>query len=567
VDHSPTVLPLLKRWWWMLALAGAVAAIAGYAVASWAAPTYRGELKLLVGPISAAPTDLDAAGELGRTYSELATSRPILRDAIKAAGANTNPDDLRERLSATANQVSRIVTITVDSGSAEEAAALANAIGQRLVELSKEGPAQESEVIGKFLDQGALSGLPESDRAEIESAARRSFGESLAGQVEVVDPAKKPDTPVGPMVPLMTLLAGLGGVLAAGVFALVRGASAIEGDADLAEFGGARFVGSIEAPRSRNVERALPVWRDPERPAADAYRLLAAKIGFLGARPPLRSLTVLDSGDGRTGAVVAANLSRVLAETGWNVLLADANTAAPGVTSLLELEDRPGYADLLARDMSALNGEVDELLTSPATDLDVLPLGSGGPPAQFGAESAEYMLARLRATADIVVVSAPPVNRSPAALVWAGVTDGTLLAVEEGRTSREELDDALTSLAMVDARVVGTLLARAPQRLGLLGGLGRSAKSFFAPGLGRPRLADEDVGEPWLPRLDLTSAAKSQRPPAGRAQRDGAARARRDGAGRAQKDGAGDSRKPPAVQRTTPGAAPEARRPRRGKRP
>jgi Mrp family chromosome partitioning ATPase len=550
VEHSPTVLPVLKRWWWTLALAGVLAAATAYAVASWSAPTYRGEVKLLVGPISAGATDLDAAGELGRTYSELAPSRPILRDAIKAADVDTTPDELRKRLSATANQVSRIVTITVDSGSPDEAAALANAIGERLEELSKEGPAQESEVIGKFLDQGALSGLPESDRDEIESAARRSFGESLAGQVQVVDPAEKPEAPVGPMVPLLTLLAGLGGVLAAGVFALVRGASAIDDDAELADFGGARFLGSIEASRSRNVERALPVWRDPERPAADAYRLLAAKIGFLGAQPPLRSLTVLDTGDGRTGGVVAANLARVLAETGWSVLLADANTSAPGVTSLLELDDRPGYADLLARDLSALNGEVDELLTSPATDLDVLPVGTGGPPAQFGAESAEYMLARLRATCDIVVVSAPPVNRSPAALVWAGVTDGTLLAVEEGRTSREELDDAISSLTLVEAKLVGTLLARGPQRLGVFEGLGETAKSLFAPGLGRPRGAyDDDGGEPWLPRLDLTSAAKSQRPPAGRAQR----------------DGAGGSRQPPAGQRDRTGA-PESRRPRGGRR-
>jgi succinoglycan biosynthesis transport protein ExoP len=549
VDNSPSVLPLLKRWWWALALAGVLAAAAAYVLASQAAPTYRGEVKLLVGPISAGATDLDAAGELGRTYSELAMSRPILRDAINAADVRTTPDDLRKHLSATANQVSRIVTIAVESGSPAQAAGLANAVGERLEQLSTEGPAQESEAIGKFLSAGALSGLPESERDEIEIAARRSFGESLAGQVQVVDPAKKPKAPVGPMVPLMTMLAGLGGVFAAGVFALVRGASAIEDDAELAEFGGARFLGSIEAPRTRNVERSLPVWRDPERPAADGYRLLAAKIGFLGAQPSLRSLTVLDSGDGRTGGVVAANLARVLAETGWSVLLADANTAGGGVTALLELENRPGYADLLARDLGALNGEVDELLTSPATDLEVLPLGSAGPPAQFGAESAEYMLARLRVSADIVVVSAPPVNRSPAALVWAGVTDGTLLAVEEGRTSRDDLDDALGSLALVEAKVVGTLLAHGSQRLGLLQGLGQTLKNVITPGRRPAGPGAVDDAEPWLPMVDLASAAESQRPPAGRAQR----------------NGAGGNRKPPAA-RGNRSAAPESRRPRGGRR-
>lgn len=517
MDHSPNVLPLLKRWWWVLALAGLLAGAAAYVLASRAEPTYRGEVKLLVGPINATATDLDAAGELGRTYSELAVSRPVLQDAIRVARVRTSVEELRKQVSATSNQISRIVTIGVKQTRPADAAGLAKAIGDQLVRLSGAGPAQESEAIGDFLQQRAVSALDDEARDEIEVAARRAFGESLAGQIQVVDPAQKPKDPVGPMVSLMTLLAGLAGVCAAGVFALVRDSSAdsIEDHAALEEVSGTRFLGEIEAPRSRNMERALPVWCDPGRPAADGYRLLAAKVGFLGARPSLGSLTVLDSGDGRTGSVVAANLARVLAEAGWKVLLADANTVGSGVTSLLELEGKPGYADLLRRDLATLNGEFAELLTSPAADLKVLPIGRAASLAQLGADSAELILERLQTNADIVVVSAPPVRRSPAALAWAGVTDGALLAVEGGRTSRDDLTDALGSLALVEAKVVGTVLAHAPGRLGLV----ETVKSVLTPRRDRGEaglVESREAVEEWLPEVDLVSAVEPRVRPGGR---------------------------------------------------
>ena len=463
MNNDITLLPLLRRWWRVLLLGAFLAGIAAFVLASWATPTYRAELKLLVGPISADAGDLEASGELGRTYSELAVSRPVLNAAIRSAGArNVEVDQLKERVTATSNEISRIVSVAVENEDARVAARLAGAIGERLKRLSSDSPSQETEAVEDFMRQAEISGLKESQRLAVERAAKRSFGQSLAGRVQVVDPPNEPTAPSGPMVPLMTLLAMLVGVLAAGVIVAVResSAEAIGDQSELSAIDGARFLGSVDAPRTRDPDRALPVWTMPESTSAERYRLLAAKMGFLGGEPPLRSLLVVDANGGETGAGVAANLAAILMEAECRVLLVDANTSGGALTTLLQLEGEPGYTDLLERSQHAeLNGEVADLLVNQGERLDVLPLGVDETFATVDLERAHGLLARLAAAADIVVISAPPIHRSPAALLWAQVVDGVLLAVEEGHTSLEAVTDALHGVALAKGRTVGTVLA------------------------------------------------------------------------------------------------------------
>jgi capsular polysaccharide biosynthesis protein len=240
LDGSITLFPLLKRWWWALALGALIAGAAGYVLASRAAPTYKGEIKLLVGPINADAGELDAAGEIGRTYSELAVSRPVLEAAIKKARARVPADALAKGVSSTSNEISRIVSIGVEHGDPKVAAALAGAIAERLQEISKEGREKESEAVREFMKAAEISALNETDRSEVRAAARREFATSGAGRVTVVDPAREPTTPVGPLVPMMTLLAALAGLLAAGLIVVIRDSSGPtdEGERDLAEFPG-----------------------------------------------------------------------------------------------------------------------------------------------------------------------------------------------------------------------------------------------------------------------------------------------------------------------------------------
>src|SRR3954454_19016351 len=123
---GPGLLMLIRRWWWLVAMSAVAAAGIGWLVASQTAKTYTAETKLLVGPVSADFNTLHASGELGKTYAELATSRPILDAAARSAGIAPAPSE--RAVSATSNDVTRIVDVRVSHRTAVGAAHLADAL-------------------------------------------------------------------------------------------------------------------------------------------------------------------------------------------------------------------------------------------------------------------------------------------------------------------------------------------------------------------------------------------------------------------------------------------------------
>ncbi len=78
---------LIKNWWWALVLAALAAGIAGYAIATKLPKTYESTVTMLIGPINT-DASLDASGSLTATYESLATSQPVLQEAISATHAN-----------------------------------------------------------------------------------------------------------------------------------------------------------------------------------------------------------------------------------------------------------------------------------------------------------------------------------------------------------------------------------------------------------------------------------------------------------------------------------------------
>ncbi len=467
-------IPLVRRWWPLLLVCTLLAGAAAYAFASRLEPTYEARVGLLTGPINTDFSTLRASGELARTYSELAMSGPVLRAGAKAAGVpGSLEEDIRPAVSASANEVTRIVNVRVRNSDAERAAAFANAIANRLVRMSTTLTPRETEAVDAFMASDEVESLPEGAADRVRAAVTRVFGRPAAGRLQVVDEALPTASPVAPAVPLMTVLAGFAGLLAAFVFALVREHSrtGVATEEDLSEISGAPVLGLVNGLPARGRPRPQPlvVEEAPQSAAAASYRVLAAKIGLSDGAAPFRSLLVVGSGSGEGSGVVAANLAAALSEGEVRVTLVDANTTDAEITRVLDLGDRPGYGELLAPP-NPLNGgfDVDEFRVRPRQggDLDVLPRGTGDEPSMLELERAETLLDRLLAQTDLVVVNAPPIDRSATGLVWARAADATLLAVREGRSRREDVVDAVTSLSLVGANLIGTVVGKSTRRFG-----------------------------------------------------------------------------------------------------
>ena len=487
------LLPLLKRWWWALVLGALLAGGASYYVSSRASPTYRGEAKFIVGPINADVDELGASGSLARTYSELAADRPVLEYAINRVGAHTTVRKLQENLTATANDISRILTIDVRNKDAKVAADLANAIGRRLQELSQLDAQQNAKRAAAFVGGAEIKSLTKAESDRLMTATAKLLGESPAGRISVVQ-AAQPEGPADRGTLFVVILAMIAGAVVAAVIALVRDSTAdrFKHDGALEELSGVKQLGRVDAPRGRGWRRSLPTWTAPGTPAAEKYRLLAFKTGFLETREPLGSLVLLDPSEGRTSAVVAGNLAAAISQAGRSVLLVDANTSGGGLTHMFRLGGARGYTNLLAEpDDTPLHGHVESLFLGGDKPLHVLPLGTSPAAAAVDVDRIRRLLERLRAIADVVLISAPPPHRVPTGLIWARVADGTLLALDIGRTSREEVSDTLQGLAVADANVIGTTLA---QRRPLAEFLGRLRGASSKPPRVEPFVMVAEVG-------------------------------------------------------------------------
>ena len=442
----------------MLVVGALAAGVVANVVASRMQPTYLAQARLLVGPINGDKDTLLASGQLARTYAELATSRPVLESVITSSGVPTTVRRLTEEVTTTSNDVNRIVTISVENAEPAIAATLANAIAERLRELSTATPEQDAAALDALRRQPEIAALAARTRADVQAAAERVLQQD-AGRIEIVEPAARPTDSSGPRVGLLTMLAALAGLILAAIAVYLR-AAAIGPAADregLVLPPGVRDLGLVDVPRIRSP-RALAVQSRPDSAAAERYRLLVAKLGLLQQDPEASTIVVAGTEDGWPGAVVAANIAAVLAEARRSVLVIDAGTERASVASLHGLQRPTGYGELVERP-EGLDVAIDERVAGLAPRLRIVPRGQR-PVGLLSEEAARAMLDRAREAADIVVIVASPMQQSTAVLTWGPVVDGTVLVGGLSREAERRSQEVAHALSLLSARVLGVVTAR-----------------------------------------------------------------------------------------------------------
>lgn len=402
-----------------------MAAIMGFLVADRLPPAYESQAGLLVGPVSADRDTLEAAGQQARTYAGVARTATIITPAAQSVGLA--PASLRSKVEdVTASNITRLLTIRTRDSDPQRAADIANAVAGALETFATEA-----------------AGLTPQE-----------------GRLRVVEPATPSTNDVGPSTSLIVPLAALAGLLGAlGLAVLVDSLSTtIRNEHELAQLAPVAVLGSIDGTRLRAMGRPFVVEADPDSEAAAAYRLLAAKIELSNGNRPLRSVLVLDAPGGGSGGRLAANLAGALAEGGARVALID-NREKEDFRGLFGLSEagasesgiRPG------RPLRAGRVMLDRFRIDDSR-VTVLRLRSASETLE--SESASEVLDRVSAEADIAVLTAPAVDRSPNGLVWSRAVDATVLVTERDHTKRAQVPAAVESLRLAGANVIGAVLCR-----------------------------------------------------------------------------------------------------------
>jgi capsular polysaccharide biosynthesis protein/Mrp family chromosome partitioning ATPase len=439
-------LAVARRWWWTLLAATVVAGAVGYLAARTIPPTYEAETKLLIGPVT--NTDIDtirAASSLAETYAELAHSDTSLSTMSAKLSLGTPLVDLRENVKVVADDVTRLISIRADAGDAQLAADMANELASQLQEVQAQGPA----------------------RAE--------------GEIHVIDKAAPAPDPIAPSVNLIAVMAAGAGLVAALILVLVveHFSDTVGSRFELAEIAAVPYLGSIALPRRFVASPADPLAVEaiPESRTAVSTRLLASKISFSGGTP-LRSVLIVGSQAGDRAPELAANIAAGLAGSGRKVVLVDANDIEGEITSLFSIDERTGVRELLEwPTLQTAQGLLEAVLVHREPGMEVLPHGAGGPQL-IDRESADQLVKALLERGDLVIINSAPVHRSGSTLVWARVTDATLLVAHRDVSKRENVTYAVDSLRQVGANLIGLVLME-------------RRWSFFS-GSERPRRRDDE---------------------------------------------------------------------------
>jgi capsular exopolysaccharide synthesis family protein len=360
------------------------------------------------------------------TYRSIITSSLVLDPVVEDLGLSSAPSGI----SATAPLNSAIITISVDNRNPGQAARVANAVAESF--------------------------------ATVVTDTLESREQAAAFNIRIVtlEPAQVPTNPVAPNLSLSLAIGALLG-LAVGVgVALLRATldRRVRVAVDVEAAVPVPVLGQIPLD-PETVEYPLAMVTAPHGPRAEAFRSLRTNVRFFFSGNQ-GVFVVTSSGPGEGKSTTAANLALAFADAGQRVALLDGDLRLPRVAEYFGIEGGIGLSDVLAGRVQ-LNDVIQRWGRSA---LFLLPAGTVPPnPAELlGSPAMENLIETLKEAFDVVIIDAPPLLLVTDAAVIARVTTGALLIAAAGSSQANRLTDAAKSIESVGARVLGTVLTKAP---------------------------------------------------------------------------------------------------------
>jgi non-specific protein-tyrosine kinase len=210
-----------------------------------------------------------------------------------------------------------------------------------------------------------------------------------------------------------------------------------------------------------HIRANLVTVSDPRSAAAEAYRSLRTNLSFSGLDAPIHTLVATTAAPQDNKSIVISNLAVVLAQGGNRTLLVDCDLRRPALHEIFGLDNSAGLTTMMLDESVMGNPPLQE---TEIENLQLLPSGPLPPsPADLlGSQRMDAVISRLKESADIVLLDAPPVMAVTDAAVLGSKVDGFLLVISAGTTRREHAERAKQMLEKVNIRIVGAVLDNAP---------------------------------------------------------------------------------------------------------
>jgi capsular exopolysaccharide synthesis family protein len=223
---------------------------------------------------------------------------------------------------------------------------------------------------------------------------------------------------------------------------------------------GVQSLGMLGDDGQESLEFAT--WQNKSSILAESFRQTLTSI--LRTKPkgecPVYVITSGGPGEGKT--TLSANLAIAMATIGQRVLLIDTDLRRARLHSVFGVTACPGLSDLLTSTDSLEDANLERYLSpTKVENLRVMTKGTeevGAPAALFFSPRVKELIKRLRNQFDVILLDTAPVLLFPDARLWGKQSDGVVLVVRAGVTTREGASSACQRFAEDGVAVLGTIL-------------------------------------------------------------------------------------------------------------
>jgi capsular exopolysaccharide synthesis family protein len=415
----------------------------------------------------------EAAQDRLASYAQVAGGHAVAERAVRQLHVPTSPDALVSQTKVAFTPKSTLLSVTVTDTDPTRTAALAGAMADQfaaLVPTLGAGPhppagARQPAPGSDTPDVPGISPETQLDAAHQSPTPQSPIAQPPAGKeplpmaaATVIERPGIPQFPIKP-VPERNMAMGLvAGVLLGIGVALTRQATdrSVRNREQLEQLSGAPTLAELPArPKIASRFGADGSFDDAVR----NFRTRLLKVTGPGARRVL--LAAPFGGEGTT--TTALNLASAYAELGDRALVVEGDVRKPAIARIMSVKSGIGLADILAdRSIAPIEAvsatpvdKVFMLASRNARDDGILPRSTDLP----------NVLQDLAARFDRTIIDSPPVLATGDASLLADIVDATVLVVRAGRTTFDEVTDALHLLRSAGIDVVGTVLtdARLPR--------------------------------------------------------------------------------------------------------
>lgn len=224
--------------------------------------------------------------------------------------------------------------------------------------------------------------------------------------------------------------------------------------------------GDEETPgkeEGRNVEKEKPITRielityyAPTSIFSESYRSIRTAVLLSSAGPSRKTMLLTSPLPSEGKSVNVCNFAVTLAQNNKRVLVLDADLRKPRQHRIFGLKNTHGLTNYLT-----VGAELKDMVKP--TKVQNLFLLNAGPippnPAELlGSEKLAALLDRLKKEFDYILMDSPPILAVTDALVVAPLTDGVILIVWSGKTTRESLKAAKAKLDLLNIKTLGVVI-------------------------------------------------------------------------------------------------------------